>query len=68
VIEIVPGQHGFPTTRRVAGLASFLELSTVGVQMAVGTSAELHVAVPNGAARCIGLVALIAGHFDMQPG
>jgi len=68
VIEVVPGQHRFPTVGSVAGFAGFLELASVRIEVAVRTRAELHVAIPGRAAGCVRLVALFAGYLNVQTG
>ena len=68
VVEIVTGKHGFPTACGVAGIASLLELATVGIQVAIGAGREFHVLIADGAPGGVRFVTLFTGHFDVQSG
>src|SRR5579862_676209 len=67
VIEIKTRKHGLPPTRRVAGIAGFLELALVRVRVAGGASSKPHVLIPRGPAWRVRLVAFFTSHLAVQP-
>src|SRR6516164_6990607 len=68
VIKVIGWQHDLPSVGCMAGLARFFKLAAVWIHVAVDAVGKLHVLVPYRPARCIGLVALIAGHLAVQSG
>jgi len=68
VIEIEAGQHGSPPASGVAGVAGLLELTPMRIEVARRANIELHIPVSRRRPCGIGLVALLAFHFAMQPG
>jgi len=68
VIEIEACEQSFPTAGGVAGLAGFLELALVRINVATGAGREFHVVIAGSTAWGIGLVALFAGHLYVQAG
>jgi len=68
MVEVITGQHRFPTAGCVTSVTGLLKLATVRVNVAVVAAAEFHVVVASGAPRGVRLVALLAGDLDMEPG
>ena len=68
VIKIEAGQQILPAAGDVTTVAGFLECTLVGIDVARGTSVELHVLITSRAAGGIGFVALFAGNLTMQAG
>src|SRR6516165_8425730 len=68
VIKVIGWKHDLPSVGCMAGLARFFEFAAVWIDVAVDAVGKLHVLVPYRPARCIGLVALIAGHLAVQSG
>jgi hypothetical protein len=68
MVKIKSRQHRFPTAGGVAGIAGFLELSLVRINVAGGAGIKIHVAITRGPSLRIRLVALFAGHSRMQAG
>src|SRR5580700_9576597 len=68
VVEIIPRQHRLPAAGGMAGLAGFLELSRVRINVAGGAGVEFHVAIPRRPSRQIRLVTFFAGNLYMQAG
>lgn len=65
VVEIVARQHGFPTARRMARVASLFELAAMWIEVAVRARREFHVLISDGTPGGVRLVALIARDFDV---
>lgn len=68
MVEIEACQHRLPTAGGMTGLAGFLELALMRINVAGGAGVELHVLVTSRPADRIGLVAFFAGHFHVQTG
>ena len=52
----------------MAGLATLLERTFVGINVAIGASRKLHILVASRATRHIGLVALLARNLSVRAG
>lgn len=68
MVELPVFGHVFPTTRRVAGVASLSERPMVRVSVAVGTFREGNARESRGSARYCRRVAFGARHLGVQSG
>jgi len=67
VIEVEASEHGLPAARGMAGVAALLELTPVGVTVAILAGGEFQTLVASRAAGHIRLVALFTGDLGVQP-
>lgn len=68
MIETKAGQKILPSPRGVAIFAALLERTFVRIGVTIRARPETHIPESRRTSRDIGLVALFAGYFDMQPG